>query len=87
MYAGAALFRWRDVVLSQCGLGVSGVLLVGATICAGLGACAFLGLEFNAATTQFAPYLALGLGVDAMFVMVREYTKQLVEGCVSYEVR
>ncbi len=86
-YAALVLFRWTDVVRSQSGLGVGGVLLVGATVAAGLGLCASLGLRFNAATSQVLPYLAMGLGVDAVFLMVRAYAERLVAPDAPYEVR
>ena len=55
---------------SQAGIGVAGVLLVAASIAAGLGCCALLGLPFNAATTQILPFFMLGLGVDDMFLLL-----------------
>ncbi len=76
-YAGATLFRWTDVVKSQSSLGFGGVFLVSVTIAGGLGLCAVLGIAFNATTTQIVPYLALGLGVDAMFLLVKNYAETI----------
>lgn len=42
----------EDVIRSQSGVGLAGVLLVGLNVAAGLGFCALLGLPFNASTTQ-----------------------------------
>ncbi|EZA47071.1 Protein patched [Ooceraea biroi] len=72
LYAGIALFRWKDPVRSQSGVGIVGVILVCATVAAGLGFCALLGIPFNATTTQIVPFLALGLGVHDMFLTYAE---------------
>ncbi|XP_071455100.1 protein patched [Hetaerina americana] len=77
VYAGLSLLRLNDPVRSQCGVGLAGVLLVGATVAAGLGFCALLGISFNAATTQIVPFLALGLGVDDVFLITHAYGDQL----------
>jgi hypothetical protein len=86
VYAGFTLFRWSDVVRSQASVGITGVFLVTFTVSGGLGICALLGLTFNASTTQIVPFLALGLGVDAMFVMVHTYSEMMAQGYVV-EVR
>lgn len=83
----AILFRWSDVVKSQAGLGLGGVLLVAMTIAGGLGLCVILGITFNATTSHIVPFLALGLGVDAMFLLVQNYADLLVSGSVAVEVR
>ena len=71
------MFRWSNLIRSQSGLGIAGVLLVIVTIGPGLGLCALLGIHFNATTSHIVPYLALGLGVDAMFLMAHNYAEQL----------
>ncbi|RVE61675.1 hypothetical protein OJAV_G00174820 [Oryzias javanicus] len=53
----------------------SGVLLVALSVAAGLGLCSLLGLSFNAATTQVLPFLALGIGVDDMFLLAHSFTE------------
>ncbi|KAG8230581.1 hypothetical protein J437_LFUL004494, partial [Ladona fulva] len=80
VYAGISLLRLHDPVRSQCGVGLAGVLLVGATVAAGLGFCALLGITFNAATAQIVPFLALGLGVDDVFLITHAYGDQLATG-------
>ncbi|XP_063239039.1 protein patched [Bacillus rossius redtenbacheri] len=72
-YVSAALVRWRDPVRSQAGVGAAGVLLVAVSAAAGLGFCALLGIAFNAATLQILPFLALGLGVENLFLVARAY--------------
>nr|XP_022317481.1 protein patched homolog 1-like [Crassostrea virginica] len=72
-YACISLLRWNNGVHSQSGIGVAGVLLVALSVAAGLGVCAVLGISFNAATTQIIPFLALGLGVDDIFLMAHTY--------------
>lgn len=76
VYAAVTMFRWSDLVRSQSGLGVAGVLLVILTIGPGLGLCALIGIHFNASTSHIVPYLALGLGVDAMFILAHSYSEQ-----------
>ena len=75
-YAGVTMFRRGDLVRSQSGLGVAGVLLVILTIGPGLGLCALIGIHFNASTSHIVPYLALGLGVDSMFILAHSYAEQ-----------
>ena len=82
------MFRWTDVVRSQSGLGVCGVILVTLSVASGLGLSALLGIAFNAATSQIVPFLALGLGVDAMFLLAHNYAELLhPESGVAQEVR
>lgn len=52
VYVACALMRVEDLVRSQSGVGLAGVVLVGLTVAAGLGLCALVGLPFNASTTQ-----------------------------------
>ncbi len=75
MYAAVSLVDWANPVRSQSGLGVAGVLLVAITVAAGLGFCALIGIAFNASTTQIVPFLALGLGVDNMFLLTHTYAQ------------
>ena len=85
MYAGASLYRWTDGVRSQAGLGLAGVLLVAMNVSAGLGLAALIGIHFNAATTQIVPFLALGLGVDSMFLLIHTFSLQ-TQMDISYQV-
>ncbi|XP_061399904.1 protein patched [Musca vetustissima] len=74
-YAFCTLIRWRDPVKGQSSVGVAGVLLIGFSTAAGLGLCAILGIVFNAASTQVVPFLALGLGVDHIFMLTAAYAE------------
>lgn len=76
IYVGVSLVRWQDAVRSQCAVGIAGTLLVTVSVAAGLGLCAVLGLPFNATTTQIVPFLALGLGIDHMFLLTHTYAEQ-----------
>merc|ERR1712027_196692 len=76
VYAVSSLYRWTDRVRSQAGLGLGGVLLVALNVGAGLGMASILGISFNAASTQIVPFLALGLGVDSMFLLIHTYALQ-----------
>lgn len=75
VYAFATLIRWKDPVKGQSTVGVAGVLLIGFSTAAGLGLCALLGIVFNAASTQVVPFLALGLGVDHIFMLTAAYAE------------
>uniref|UniRef100_A0A0N5AYX8 SSD domain-containing protein n=1 Tax=Syphacia muris TaxID=451379 RepID=A0A0N5AYX8_9BILA len=84
IYAGWSQFKWDGywfAVDSCVFLGIIGVLLVTYSSIAGLGLSTWLGIEFNAATTQaiivfmIVPFLTLGLGVDDMFLLLHNYNE------------
>uniref|UniRef100_T1IK20 SSD domain-containing protein n=1 Tax=Strigamia maritima TaxID=126957 RepID=T1IK20_STRMM len=77
IYTCVSLLRWSNVVHSQSGIGLVGVLLVAMSIAAGLGFCALIGITFNASTTQIVPFLALGLGVDDIFLLTHTYAENV----------
>ena len=85
MYAVGSLYRWADRVRSQAGLGLGGVLLVALNVGAGMGLASLLGIHFNAASTQIVPFLALGLGVDSMFLLIHTFSLQ-TQMDISYQV-
>ena len=62
------------------------MLLVSITVAGGLGCCAIIGIAFNASTTQIIPFLALGLGVNAMFLMTHTYAEICGSGSIPLEV-
>nr|XP_027232771.1 LOW QUALITY PROTEIN: protein patched-like [Penaeus vannamei] len=86
IYACLSLAKLSDSVRSAAGLGLAGVLLVAITVAAGLGLCALLGLPFNASTTQVLPFLALGLGVDDMFLMAHTFAETADNSLIPYQV-
>uniref|UniRef100_A0A8C6TNU4 Patched 1 n=1 Tax=Neogobius melanostomus TaxID=47308 RepID=A0A8C6TNU4_9GOBI len=71
-YACLTMLRW-DCAKSQGAVGLAGVLLVTLSVAAGLGLCSLLGISFNAATTQVLPFLALGVGVDDVFLLAHAF--------------
>eukprot|EP00095_Tigriopus_kingsejongensis_P000792 maker-scaffold67_size430214-snap-gene-3.36 protein:Tk00792 transcript:maker-scaffold67_size430214-snap-gene-3.36-mRNA-1 annotation:"patched 1 " len=73
LYSTVTMVRWSDEVFSQSGIGLCGVLLTALSVAAGLGLCGILDIAFNATTSQIVPFLALGLGVDAMFLLSHTY--------------
>ncbi|XP_069156937.1 protein patched [Procambarus clarkii] len=87
VYACVSLARLSDSVRSAAGLGLAGVLLVAVTVAAGLGFCALLGLPFNASTTQVLPFLALGLGVDDMFLLAHTFVETADNTLIPYQER
>ncbi|KAI6242632.1 Protein patched-like protein 1 [Aphelenchoides fujianensis] len=58
---------------SSVGLALAGVFTVTMASIAGLGFVTWIGVEFNAATTQVIPFLTLGIGVDNMFMLLHNY--------------
>ena len=52
-------------------LGLYGLLLVAGANVAALGLFSYVGLDFNATILQVLPFLALGLGVDDMFLLIQ----------------
>merc|ERR550532_1106029 len=84
VYAVASLYRWTDGVRSQAGLGLAGVLLVAMNVAAGMGLAALIGISFNAASTQIVPFLALGLGVDSIFLLIHTFSLQ-TQMDISYQ--
>lgn len=76
VYSMVSLYRWGDKVRSQAGLGLAGVILVAISVAAGMGLAALIGIAFNAASTQIVPFLALGLGVDSMFLLIHTFAQQ-----------
>ncbi|TMS03257.1 Protein patched-like protein 1, partial [Larimichthys crocea] len=73
-YACLTMLRW-DCAKSQGAVGLAGVLLVTLSVAAGLGLCSLLGISFNAATTQVLPFLALGVGVDDVFLLAHAFSE------------
>ncbi|XP_048671443.1 protein patched homolog 2 isoform X2 [Marmota marmota marmota] len=73
-YACVTMLRW-DCAQSQGAVGLAGVLLVALAVASGLGLCSLLGITFNAATTQVLPFLALGIGVDDVFLLAHAFTE------------
>uniref|UniRef100_A0A8C4JWW6 Patched 1 n=1 Tax=Dromaius novaehollandiae TaxID=8790 RepID=A0A8C4JWW6_DRONO len=76
-YACLTMLRW-DCAKSQGAVGLAGVLLVALSVAAGLGLCSLIGISFNAATTQVLPFLALGVGVDDVFLLAHAFNTPFV---------
>uniref|UniRef100_A0A0R3RWT3 SSD domain-containing protein n=1 Tax=Elaeophora elaphi TaxID=1147741 RepID=A0A0R3RWT3_9BILA len=76
VYAGWSQLSWDGWwfgVNSSVGLSILGVFLVTYASISGLGISSYMGIHFNAATTQIVPFLTLGLGVDDMFLLLHNY--------------
>lgn len=65
--------KWWFSVQSNVFLSFVGVFLVTYSSICGLGVTTWLGINFNAATTQIVPFLTLGLGIDDMFLLLHNY--------------
>ncbi|XP_057299103.1 protein patched homolog 1-like isoform X1 [Hydractinia symbiolongicarpus] len=72
-YAIVSLKRWSSAVYSYSLMGAVGVAFVCVSVFSGIGISHFFGMKLSAASTQVLPYLAVGLGLDSMFLMVRTY--------------
>ncbi|VDN28481.1 unnamed protein product [Gongylonema pulchrum] len=80
IYAGWTQLKWDGcwfAVDSSVGLSILGVFLVTYASISGLGLSSYIGIHFNAATTQIVPFLTLGLGVDDMFLLLHNYNDVL----------
>lgn len=73
VYGIIVSMRWKDPIRGQSAVVIAGITLIGTSTAAGLGLCALLGRAFNAGTTQVVPFLAVGLGVDHIFVLTNAY--------------
>uniref|UniRef100_A0A3Q2YC48 Patched 1 n=1 Tax=Hippocampus comes TaxID=109280 RepID=A0A3Q2YC48_HIPCM len=85
-YACLTMLRW-DCAKSQGAVGLAGVLLVTLSVAAGLGLCSLLGITFNAATTQVLPFLALGVGVDDIFLLAHAFSETGQNKRIPFEDR
>ncbi|KAL0979128.1 hypothetical protein UPYG_G00181100 [Umbra pygmaea] len=85
-YACLTMLRW-DCAKSQGAVGLAGVLLVALSVAAGLGLCSLLGISFNAATTQVLPFLALGVGVDDVFLLAHAFSETGQNKRIRFEDR
>uniref|UniRef100_A0A1A8ICG7 Patched 1 n=2 Tax=Nothobranchius TaxID=28779 RepID=A0A1A8ICG7_NOTKU len=85
-YACLTMLRW-DCAKSQGAVGLAGVMLVTLSVAAGLGLCSLLGISFNAATTQVLPFLALGVGVDDVFLLAHAFSETGQNKRIPFEDR
>ncbi|KAK4807185.1 hypothetical protein QYF61_024305 [Mycteria americana] len=85
-YACLTMLRW-DCAKSQGAVGLAGVFLVALSVAAGLGLCSLIGISFNAATTQVLPFLALGVGVDDVFLLVHAFSETGQNKRIPFEDR
>ena len=89
MYCIWTFSRFSDIIRSQAGLAIGGVLLVIGTVAGGLGLCALIPFtrDFNAITTQVLPFIALAIGVNSMFSFVHVYFEHATTSpLIVYEV-
>ncbi|XP_077330932.1 protein patched homolog 1 isoform X1 [Lithobates pipiens] len=85
-YACLTMLRW-DCAKSQGAVGLAGVLLIALSVAAGLGLCSLIGISFNAATTQVLPFLALGVGVDDVFLLAHAFSETGQNKRIPFEDR
>ncbi|KAG0631087.1 hypothetical protein M758_1G226800 [Ceratodon purpureus] len=70
IYAFIAFLNFRDPVHSHTGLAAVGMAVVGFAVIAGFGLTALCGISFSPLAGSVVPFLALGLGIDDVFVLV-----------------
>lgn len=58
---------------SRIGVGLAGICIVGLAVASSFGLAGLLDIPFNPTSTQVLPFLALGLGVDDMFVLAHHF--------------
>ncbi|XP_066280926.1 patched domain-containing protein 3-like [Branchiostoma lanceolatum] len=71
-----------DMVRTKPWLGMLGVLSAGMAIVASMGLCLYCGVKFNSVVASM-PFLALGIGVDDLFVMLAAWRKTHPGGSVE----
>ena len=74
----AVAYSRRVKVMQSCScgsapLGIAGLLIVVLATVSAFGFSCWTGVSFNATSIQVLPFLALGLGVDDMFVLIHCY--------------
>lgn len=87
VYSIISLMNVYDAVQSHASAAIVGVFLISLSVVAGLGLCSLLQLPFNATTTQIVPFLALGLGVDDMFLMAYAFAENSLTNHIAYKVQ
>ncbi|RMC21305.1 hypothetical protein DUI87_02166 [Hirundo rustica rustica] len=85
-YACLTMLRW-DCTKSQGAVGLAGIFLVALSVAAGLGLCSLIGISFNAAKTQVLPFLALGVGVDDIVLLVHAFSETGQNKRIPFEGR
>lgn len=69
-YAFLAFLNLRNPVHSHTSLALMGMAVVGFAVLAGFGLTALCGIPFSPLAGSVVPFLALGLGIDDVFVLV-----------------
>ena len=72
LYAALSLSAKRSDE-SRVGVGFAGIGIVALAVASSFGLAGLLDIAFNPTSTQVLPFLALGLGVDDMFVLAHHF--------------
>eukprot|EP01063_Lacrimia_lanifica_P015338 TRINITY_DN22132_c0_g1_i1.p1 TRINITY_DN22132_c0_g1~~TRINITY_DN22132_c0_g1_i1.p1 ORF type:complete len:1171 (+),score=379.70 TRINITY_DN22132_c0_g1_i1:91-3603(+) len=76
LFVVAASFLFRcSLVKNRIALGLWGVLTVACSVFAAMGLTAIFGVDFNGLTLQVLPFIAMGLGIDDMFVILHYFSE------------
>ena len=85
-YGTVSLYVLLTSLLSSDGasthlfLKISGLLVIGLSIAAGLGICSLLRLPFNSVSSQILPFMSMGQGIGGLFFLVNSYSQNLRYG-------
>ncbi|CEM02499.1 unnamed protein product [Vitrella brassicaformis CCMP3155] len=74
-YAVSVTYRHGNLVRSQMVLALTGVAIVGLSLCFAYGICALAGIPFTA-VVGLSPFLILGIGVDDIFIVMNSFHEQ-----------
>lgn len=79
IYVGIALGKFPHPVYSRVGLTIAGMLVVILSVTASLGIAGFLGWSITLIVSDVLPFLVLAIGVDSMFILVKEFNAHISE--------
>lgn len=79
IYIAIALGKFPHPVYSRVGLGLSGMFVVILSVTSSLGIAGYLGWSVTLIVTDVLPFLILAIGVDSMFIIVKEFNTHISE--------
>lgn len=75
VYIAVALGKFPHPVATRMGLSLQGIAIVGLSVGAALGIVTLAGMSITMIVTEVVPFLILAIGVDNMFIIVRNMDK------------
>eukprot|EP00045_Choanoeca_perplexa_P015911 m.206891 g.206891 ORF g.206891 m.206891 type:complete len:1637 (+) comp17116_c0_seq1:125-5035(+) len=80
VWASLSLINAHSAVYTHVLLALWGVLTIGLATGASLGFSALVGLHYNPLSLAVVPFLAVGIGMDDMFVLAQAYKREVKQG-------